>query len=201
MVRSFVAVILIAGAASGCAGTSGTFKDIGENLKEAGVAFYKDVKEEIKKEVAEAIPEITAKAEEIVAAALEKQAAELKAKELAKLDAQLATLPPETHTDPITGVETQVVRKALDFDGANGQPKDGDIDEKEIAALGKWYGTRLAALTAEGVMDAGQLQQHATGTGITMAAILAIMAAKKGGRQALANLLRTGGSATGGVAG
>ncbi len=205
MTRSFVVVAALSMAyvTSGCtAAQKQQFKDFGAELKEAGVAFTKDVKDQVVEGVKDALPDIKAEAERIITEALDKQAKELLAKEIAKLDAQLATLPPEVETDPLTGMEREITRTAMDFDGADGQPKDGELDEKEMAALGKWYGIRLAAITAEGVMDAGQVQQHATGTGITMAGILAIMLARKGGRQALAGLLRSGGgSATAGVAG
>jgi hypothetical protein len=205
MTRSLLATIVtlsIAYGIMGCAAVKEQARDLGADLKEAGVALYEDVKTEVKKEVEARLPELKEAALDIVTKALERQAAELKAKELAKLDAQLATLPPEIKTDELTGTETEIIRKALDFDGADGSTKDGDINEKELAALGKWYGLRLAALAAEGVLDAGQVKQHATGTGITMAGILAIIMARKNGRKALANLLRSGGgSATAGVAG
>lgn len=198
MNRSFLAaaVLALAYALSGCAAVKQQAKDYGAELKEAGVAFYRDVKEEVKKEVAARLPELEQAALDIVTKALEKQAAELKAKELAKLDAQLALFPTTT-TDELTGVETTVVKTWKDFD-ADG---DGDLNEKEVAALGKEHGVALALAVAKGEISSGQAAQHATGTGLSIAAILGIMMAKKGGRQALANLLKTGGSATAGVAG
>jgi hypothetical protein len=108
---------------------------------------------------------------EAAVAAADKKIAEREAAELKALDSQLAQFP---MVDAETGVVT--VRTWKNFDENN----NGKLEENELAKVAAFVMSQTAKKVAAGEMSKDEAGKTAKQTGVTLAALMALLLAKRG---------------------
>ena len=113
---------------------------------------------------------LLAKAEAKAIEIADKKLKEAEDEKLKEIDAHLE---PFAVVDPETGIATKKTWKDFDAD------KNGDLNEAEAAKIGLFITTQIAKKTASGEMSKDEAARHAKGTGITLAALMAILLEKR----------------------
>lgn len=101
----------------------------------------------------------------------DKKLAAAEEKKLAQLDESLAAL---GSVDPDTGMLSSKTWR--DFDAS----KDGKLDSSELAKAGKYIAVEIGKRVASGEMSKGEAGKIAKNSGITLAALLAILMGRRG---------------------
>jgi hypothetical protein len=167
-----LSILFFTGFSYGC--TVGQRKEILDEAKQYVVDNSKELLAKAvdagKAYVAENAPKIKDEAISMAKEYVDKKLKDYEAAHLKGLDLELAAL------KTVDAEGNEAVKTWKDFDA----DKSGSLDEAELAKVATYVTTQIAKKSAAGEMTKDEAGRTAKGTGITLAALMAILLGKRG---------------------